>query len=67
MSYDPSLIHPMADDEVADLKARIEQRWRCKPHYHFDPSGPDAYGSPMCTMRAHEILRLIARVEDAKS
>ena len=67
VSYDPTLIHPMPDAEIADLKARIEQRWRCKPHYAFDPTGPDGYGSPLCTMRAHEILRLIARIEEESS
>ncbi|MEV8467308.1 hypothetical protein AB0T83_11005 [Fluviibacterium sp. DFM31] len=63
MSYDPSLIAPMPDEEVARLKSQIERRWRSKPHYEFDPQGADEYGSPCCVMRAHEILRLIARIE----
>lgn len=63
MAYDPSLIEPMSDEELAQIKSQIEKRWENKPWYSFDPNGPDEYGSPACMMRAHEILRMIARVQ----
>ena len=55
---------PMPDEELARIKEQVERRWLSKPHYGFDPQGPDEYNSPSCMMRAHEILRMIARVQN---
>lgn len=56
-------LEPMSDDELAKIKGQIEARWLSKPWFGLEPSGADEFGSPGCTMRAHEILRMIARVE----
>jgi hypothetical protein len=53
----------MSDEELAKIKGQIERRWKEKGVGDFDPHGPDTYNSPGCMMRAHEILRMIARVE----
>ena len=59
-------LEPMSDEELEKIKDQIEKRWLSKPWYEFDPNGPDQFNSPACMMRAHEILRLIARVEVSK-
>lgn len=61
MSRIPDL-EPMSDAELLEIKGQIERRWESKSHYGFDAS-PDEMGSPGCMMRAHEILRMIKRVE----
>ena len=53
-------IVPMPAEQIAKLKASIEQRWSDKPHYK---GGDDPMGSPGCMMRAEEILALIAAAE----
>jgi len=59
-------LKPMSDDELALIKAQIEHRWKSKGVDDFDPNGPDIYNSPGCMMRAHEIMRMIMRVEPNK-
>jgi hypothetical protein len=53
-------IPPMPPEEIAKLKAAIEQRWSEKPWYK---GGDDPMGSPGCMMRAQEVLALIAAAE----
>ncbi len=51
-------IQPMADEDIAKLKAAVTARWDDKPHY--------VAISPGCMMRAAEILSLIKAYEDMK-
>ena len=60
MAYDPSMIEPMSDAQMAALKVAIEARWEQKRHYE---GGPHEISSPACMMRAQEILSLIKRAE----
>ena len=55
-------LEPMSDAELSKIKGQIERRWKSKGVRDFDPQGPDEHGSPACMMRAHEVLRMIARV-----
>lgn len=55
-------IQPMPAERIAELKATIERRWDEKPWYQGDDE-PGSLSSPGCTMRAHEILTLIAAAE----
>lgn len=52
-------ILPMAEEEIAKLKAAVNRRWDDKPHY--------VGISPGCMMRAEEILALIKAYEDMKA
>ena len=57
-------LEPMSDEELAKIKAQIEKRWLSKPHFSLeDFTHDDEFASPGCSMRAHEILRMIKRVE----
>lgn len=64
----PEMVEPISDEELARLKKSIVNRWKDKSHFvNDDPPLGSWSDSPGCTMRAHEVLALVKRIEIAEA